>query len=88
MLKITNMKIKKSIAVSETGFVFDPTTGESFSLNEIGIEYLNRLKEGVEKDEIKKEILEKYDVDEMTFESSFNDFINMLYAYQLLEKND
>ncbi|MBN2681374.1 MAG: PqqD family protein [Bacteroidales bacterium] len=82
------MKIKKSIAVSETGFVFDPTTGESFSLNEIGIEYLNRLKEGVEKDEIKKEILEKYDVDEMTFESSFNDFINMLYAYQLLEKND
>lgn len=82
------MKIKKNIAISENGFVFDPTTGESYSLNEIGIEYLNRLKDGASNEEIKAEILLKYDVDENTFESSFADFINMLQNYQLIENNE
>ena len=40
------MKLKKNIAISESGFVFDPTSGESFSLNPIAIEILNMLKEG------------------------------------------
>jgi hypothetical protein len=82
------MKIKKSIAISENGFVFDPTTGESYSLNEIGVEYLNRLKSGSSKEEIKAEILVKYDVDESGFESSFTDFINMLHNYQLIENDE
>ncbi|MFH2143861.1 MAG: PqqD family protein [Bacteroidota bacterium] len=79
------MKIKKNIAVSENGFVFDPTTGESYSLNEMGTEFLNMLKSGKTKEKIKKEILLKYDVDEVTFEKSFSDFINMLVNYQLIE---
>ena len=80
------MKIKSNIAISENGFVFDPTTGESYSLNEIGTEFLNKLKEGVSKDELKAEVLVKYDVDEVTFEKSFSDFINMLHTYQLIEE--
>ena len=30
------MKLKKNIAVSETGFLFDPNTGESYNLNNTG----------------------------------------------------
>ena len=44
------MRIKKNIAVSETGFVFDPTSGESYSINregqEIIVEYLDKEKDG------------------------------------------
>ena len=39
------MKLKRNIAVSESGFLFDPTSGESYSLNEQGTEILNLLKD-------------------------------------------
>ena len=38
------MKLKRNIAVSESGFLFDPTSGESYSLNEQGLEILNLMK--------------------------------------------
>ncbi|MEA1897739.1 MAG: PqqD family protein [Bacteroidota bacterium] len=79
------MKIKKNIAVSESGFVFDPSTGESFSLNKVGLELVELLKQGEDFDIIKKEILEKYDVDEISFEKYYYDFINSLNQNQLLE---
>lgn len=79
------MKIKKNIAVSESGFVFDPSTGESFSLNQIGLELVELLKQGGGFDSIKKRILEKYDVDEISFEKYYYDFINSLNQNQLLE---
>ncbi len=79
------MKIKKNIAVSESGFVFDPSTGESFSLNQVGLELVELLKQGEDFDAIKKEILEKYDVDEISFEKYYYDFINSLNQNQLLE---
>ena len=40
------MNIKKSIALSDSGFVFDPSSGDSFSTNPIGLEIINQLKEG------------------------------------------
>ena len=79
------MKIKKNIAVSESGFVFDPSTGESFSLNQVGLELVELLKQGKGFDTIKKEVLEKYDVDEISFEKYYYDFINSLNQNQLLE---
>ena len=51
------MNIRKDIAISDTGFVFDPVTGESFSLNPIGVEilslysWLKRFAEGMIKGE-------------------------------------
>ena len=82
------MKLKKKIAVSETGFIFDPTTGDSFSLNPTATEILNLLKEGKNEKEIKKEITENYDVDETTFERSFLDFIAMLRLYNMIEEHE
>lgn len=79
------MKIKKNIAVSESGFVFDPSTGESFSLNQVGLELVELLKQSEDFDAIKKKIIEKYDVDEIPFEKYYYDFINSLNQNQLLE---
>jgi len=45
--------IKKNIAVSESGFVFNPTTGDSFSLNGTGLELLQMLGSGKAPEEIK-----------------------------------
>lgn len=82
---ITIMNIKKDIAISDSGFVFDPTTGESYSLNPIGVEILTLLKEGNDQQEITDFIIQRYEIDKSTFENNYYDFINMLKKFNLIE---
>ena len=79
------MKIKKNIALSESGFLFNTSTGESFSVNPIGGDILKLLKESNGKDEIKDIILNKYNTDEVTFERDFFDFVSLLNHYHFTE---
>ena len=82
------MKLKKNIAVSESGFVFDPSSGESFTLNQVGTDILDQLKQENDFEEVKQGILEKYDVDSITFEKYYYDFLNSLRRYKLIEDED
>ncbi|MEN8137896.1 MAG: PqqD family protein [Bacteroidota bacterium] len=79
------MKLKKNIAISETGFVFDPNSGDSFTLNNIAREILELFQSGKVKSDISFHVLNKYDVDEYTFERNYEDFIGMLNHHNLLE---
>lgn len=79
------MKLKRNIAHSDSGFVFDPNSGDSFSTNPIGIEIIKMLKEGKEAQEIKEAILKIYLVDESAFEKDYYDFITMLSKLKLTE---
>jgi hypothetical protein len=79
------MKLKKNIAISESGFVFDPSSGDSFSMNPIGVEILTLLKEGKGQGDIFNFVLKKYEVDRDTFENNYFDFMNMLRQFNLLE---
>ncbi len=79
------MKIKENIAVSETGFLFDPNSGESFSLNSSGKEILKLLSEGNLLDDIEKSILEKYDIDAATYNRYMDDFAHTLRRFNIVE---
>ncbi len=79
------MKIKKDIAISDSGFLLNPATGESFSLNPLGTTILNLIKEGKSYGEIEKKVLEEYDVSRSTFDKDFQDFTGLLKQYRLLE---
>ncbi len=79
------MKLKKNLAVSDSGFLFNPLTGESFSLNPMGIELFQLIKDNTATDEIRNQLMDTYDVDEATFEKDFQDFIGMLQANGLTE---
>lgn len=79
------MKLKRNIAVSESGFLFDPTGGESYSLNEQGLEILNLLKERKSSEEITAYMTEIYDIAPDDFEKYYFDFIGMLRQFKLLE---
>lgn len=79
------MKTKGNIAISESGFLFDPTTGESFTFNPVGLEIFNYLKEEKSLGEITEIMTEKYDVDANNFERYYYDFTSMLNQYHLLE---
>ena len=82
------MKIKKSLAISETGFVFDPSTGDSYTLNPTALEIIQLLKKDHSPEQITKTITQKYDVDESTFERYFYDFAGMLKQMQLVAPDE
>jgi len=80
------MKIKKNIALSDSGFVFDPSSGDSFSTNPIGLEIIKLFKEGKSIENIKNELLSKYMTDETTLEKDIYDFIQMLVKLNVAEE--
>jgi hypothetical protein len=82
------MQIKKNIAVSETGFVFNPTTGDSYSINLVGREILGHLRENRSPDEITSMMTSDYDIDPASFEKYFYDFLSMLRQFELLDEED
>ena len=81
------MKLQKNIAVSDSGFLFNPATGESFSLNPIGLEIINLMRAGKSETEICASIVENYSTDEASVERDLRELINMLRQYQLMDTN-
>ena len=79
------MKIKQNIAISESGFVFDSNTGDSYSLNEVGQSILTQLQKERTEEEIQDYILQVYDVEPEVFSNAYYDFIGMLRQFNLLE---
>jgi hypothetical protein len=80
------LKIRKNIAISDSGFVFDPLSGESFSLNQIAMEIIEFIKKGNGFEAVSQHILEKYEVDAETFERYYYDFIATLKQFNLTEQ--
>ncbi|MFO7978430.1 MAG: PqqD family protein [Bacteroidales bacterium] len=80
-------RLKKNIAISETGFLFDPGTGDSFHLNATGQEILGMIKEGKNKEEIVEQITTRYDVAPNAFEQYYYDFVSMLKHFQITEEH-
>ncbi len=77
------VNIRKNIAISETGFIFNPLTGDSFSVNETGLFVLQKLKEEENEETILKAFQEEFELDRNTAEIDLNDFLSTLKSYQL-----
>ena len=82
------MKIRRDIAISDSGFVFNPASGESFTVNNIGIELFNYIKEGMPYEKIRDLMLKKYDTNEATFEKDYQDFTAVMEYNNLLDESD
>ena len=79
------MYLRKNIATSESGFIFNPATGDSYSANPVAAEILQRLKEGRPASDIKAWLLENYDVDALRLDRDWDNFFNQLKEANLLE---
>ena len=82
------MKLRKNIAISESGLLFNPVTGESFSVNPIGIEILSMIRESKTRKEICEVLLAKYTTDGITIENDYQDFIDLLSHNHIIERNE
>ena len=81
------MKLKRHVAVSESGVLFNAATGDSFSVNPVAARIIALMKEGKSEDGIKNALLDEYDVTPERLEADFPDFISHLKQLNLLEKN-
>lgn len=79
------MKLKKNIATSAEGFIFNPGTGDSFSTNEIGTEIISLLKDDYQQHAIIEAICAKYDVDQNQFEKDLDDYLSQLKDFSILD---
>ena len=82
------MKLKKNIAVSENGFLFDPNSGESYSLNKTGQLIVKLISEGKTEAEIIETVTAQYDVESGALQRYLDDFIMLLQQMNLLQKEE
>ncbi len=81
------MKLRK-IAVSEEGFLFDPETGNSFTVSPTGLFILERLRKGMGFEDILKDLLNEFDVDEETARRDLIDFIQQMKLLGLWKEKE
>lgn len=79
------MNINKKIAISESGFIFDSSSGDSYSVNPVAMEILELIREGNSLEEIKKLLLDKYEVAEAVLDHVLDDFISTSKKFKIVE---
>lgn len=78
------MVINKKIAISESGFIFNSSTGDSFTLNPIAVEIIEMIKNGLDLNEIRKNLLKEYDVQESVLEKSLDEFVLSMKEHKII----
>ena len=77
--------VPESLAVSDSGFLFLASTGETFTLNAIGRQIFKLLQNGEGLHEIQTMILDEFDVEASTLERDLDDFITQLKSFKLIK---
>lgn len=80
-----SISINQNIAISDTGFLFNPSTGESFTINDTGISIIKALKEGLDDAAIISALTDQYNVEEKDAERDLTDFREALKHYHILQ---
>jgi hypothetical protein len=82
------MKITDEIRISDNGFVFNSRTGDSFQVNPTGLELAKLIAKGHDFESIRRIFLEKYEVDDLTFEKDFYEFCALIKHHQITTTED
>jgi PqqD family protein of HPr-rel-A system len=71
-------ELLKRLALSDSGFVFDPVTGNSFTVNASGLAILRRLQDETDLARIVASLCEAFEVDALAAERDVIEFANQL----------
>ncbi len=75
----------KNLAISDTGFIFDPFSGKTFTVNEIGMVIIQSLKNGEDVAFIQNKILEEFDTTIDQLDRDISDFLIQLKEQSLIQ---
>jgi PqqD family protein of HPr-rel-A system len=83
---IDSMQRIRDLAVSETGFVFDPYSGATFTANATGLAILNALKDGADRAAIGEALEAEFDVLESAdLSRDIDEFVGLLRRYEVVD---
>lgn len=71
-------EVLNRLAISENGFVFDPSSGNSFTINPTGLFIINQLKNESDTEKLMAQLLEEYDVTPKNLERDILEFSSSL----------
>ena len=71
-------KLLADLAVSDTGFVFDPFTGTTFTVNQTGLCLLHAFKEGLGRQEAVERLETKFDTQGANLPREVDEFVLLL----------
>ncbi|OGQ89797.1 MAG: hypothetical protein A2289_12625 [Deltaproteobacteria bacterium RIFOXYA12_FULL_58_15] len=74
----------RDLAVSDSGFVFDPYTGSTFSVNLTGLTILRGLKEGHGREDIVGELQTGFAAGDADYHRDLDEFVGQLRNQGLL----
>lgn len=80
-MPIENPEIEKVIhrlALSESGFVFDPVSGQSFTVNESGLDILRQLQKNTDLQQTHEYLMQNYAASEQELQRDLEDFMAAL----------
>ncbi len=79
------MRKLQRLAINDEGFIFDPETGNSFTVNKTGLFIIKLLKDEISEDEIIKKITDEFEISEEEAQRDLLDFMEHLRLLGLLE---
>ncbi len=77
--------LKPGLRISEQGTLFDPETGDSFTMNETGLVILRYLQEGITPDQVYDRLSQEFILNVEGFKRMLIDFKALLNSFQLLQ---
>ena len=78
------MSVLKRLAINDEGFVFDPSTGDSFVMNATAGALLRGIQEDVDPAQLWERLVDRFEVDREQAASDVDDFLIQLRALRLL----
>lgn len=78
------MQRLRTLALNPDGFAFDPTTGESFTLNATGLALLEGLQEELTPEELATRLAERFEVEAEEAARDVDDFLERLRSLRLV----
>lgn len=77
----------KDLAISDSGFIFDPYSGATFTVNVTGIDIIEGLREGMTREEILERLDDSYELGELDDPArDIDEFVGMLRQHGIVDK--
>ncbi|MDF1643799.1 MAG: PqqD family protein [Pseudomonadales bacterium] len=77
-IQLPPIKTLERLAVSERGFVFDPTSGDHFTLNETGLVVIRALQQNKTLEDVIESLRQEYNVEPQVLERDLLEFSGMI----------
>jgi hypothetical protein len=84
---MSNSRTLADLAISDSGFVFDPLAGTTYSVNPTGLCVLQSLKEGLDRDAIARRLGERFEGPTQDLSRDVEEFIRLLRQHNLISAN-